>query len=258
MLRILLFAYLFLVLACQNEAVVKIEKIDSNPAAPGFNAAASDAKAIALADSVMLAMGGRKAWDQTRYLAWNFFGRRHLLWDKHTGRVRISMQNDSTVYLVNIKDESGQIKQNGIKFTQVDSLKKYLERAKNIWINDSYWLVMPYKLKDSGVTLKYLGQDTMIGGKQAEVLQLTFEDIGKTPENKYLVYVNPSNYFVEQWDYYSTASDSNARLSTPWGEWKSHGKIMLSEDRGRRDLSEVQVLTELPDSVFTSFHPIDL
>ena len=44
---------------------------------------------------------------------------------------------------------------------------------------------MPYKLKDSGVTLKYKGQDTLETGHPAEKLQLTFEEVGKTPENKY-------------------------------------------------------------------------
>jgi len=34
-----------------------------NPAADGFNESGSDAKAIAIADEVMKAMGGRMAWD---------------------------------------------------------------------------------------------------------------------------------------------------------------------------------------------------
>ena len=45
-----------------------------NPPAKGFNAAGSDAKAVAIADQVMEAMGGRKAWDATRYITWNFLG----------------------------------------------------------------------------------------------------------------------------------------------------------------------------------------
>ncbi|MEJ2086172.1 MAG: hypothetical protein P8Y44_10915, partial [Acidobacteriota bacterium] len=49
---------------------------DENPPAPGFNAEASDDEAIVIADQVMEALGGRKAWDDTRYLTWNFFGRR--------------------------------------------------------------------------------------------------------------------------------------------------------------------------------------
>ena len=53
-----------------------------NPPAEGFNLEASDSIAIALADSVMQASGGRKAWDDTHYVSWNFFGFRTLLWDQ--------------------------------------------------------------------------------------------------------------------------------------------------------------------------------
>ena len=75
---------LFLLWSCGQNA-----NQPENPAAPGFNQANSDAKAIALADAVMEAQGGRQAWDETRFLDWNFFGRRRLLWDKQENKVRI-------------------------------------------------------------------------------------------------------------------------------------------------------------------------
>jgi hypothetical protein len=34
------------------------------------------------------------------------------------------------------------------------------------WINDAYWLVMPWKLQDPGVTLSYVKTDTLQMGKQ--------------------------------------------------------------------------------------------
>ena len=39
-------------------------------------------------------------------------------------------------------------------------LARQVPAGGNDWINDLYWLVMPFKLKDSGVTLKCLGEDT--------------------------------------------------------------------------------------------------
>ncbi len=49
---------------------------EDNAPAEGFNAADSDTKAIAIAiaDEVMSTMGGRKNWDDTRYITWRFFG----------------------------------------------------------------------------------------------------------------------------------------------------------------------------------------
>ena len=52
------------------------EKVIENPAAEGFNMEGSDPKAISIADEVMTAMGGRKNWNNTRYITWNFFGAR--------------------------------------------------------------------------------------------------------------------------------------------------------------------------------------
>ena len=141
---LLLFLSLPFILIAQSE----------NPPAEGFNAAASDTKAIAIADQVMTSLGGRTAWDNTRFIRWTFFGRRTLLWDKWTGQVRIDFTESDEVHLVNIHTGVGKVWRNGRYRTQADSLAEGLSSAKSIWINDSYWLCMPFTLKDSGVTLK--------------------------------------------------------------------------------------------------------
>ncbi len=234
-----------------------IEVAESNPAANGFNEQASDTKAIALADSVMNAMGGREAWDKTRYIAWNFFGSRKLIWDKFTGNVRVeNVENDFKV-LVNVHTLEGKVFKNGEELSQPDSLKKYLTRGKNIWINDSYWLVMPFKLKDSGVTLKYLSEDTVMD-VPSHVLQLTFEEVGVTPENKYLVSVDKNTNLVNQWAFYRKIDDEEPGFTLPWQDYKKHGDILLSGNRGVRELSEIKVFEELPESVFTELADVDL
>ncbi|MEM7512122.1 MAG: hypothetical protein AAF388_14405, partial [Bacteroidota bacterium] len=92
-----------------------------NPAAEGFNAEASDPKAIEIADKVMEAMGGRKAWDDTRHISWNFFGFRTLIWDKHKGNVRIDVPSDSSTYLYNLFTDAGRVKLKGEELTEADS-----------------------------------------------------------------------------------------------------------------------------------------
>lgn len=227
-----------------------------NPPAEGFNLEESDEQAIAIADEVMEAMGGRAAWDATRYLQWTFFGRRTLLWDKKAGDVRIEVPADSTVYLFNIYDETGKVLLNGTDISATDSLEQYLEQGESIWINDAYWLVMPYKLKDSGVTLKYVGQDTMQGGTPADVLQLTFQDVGRTPDNKYLVYVDQDDRLVKQWDFFGNYEDEEPRFSTPWQSYQQHGAILLSGDRGRSQLTDIAVLETVPADAFTRLAPM--
>ena len=117
---------------------------------------------------------------------------------------------------------------------------------------------MPFKLKDSGVTLKYVGEDTTQVGKQADVLSLTFKEVGDTPNNKYLVYVGKDTRLVDQWDFYTNATDTVPRFSTPWAEYNKYGNIMLSSDRKMAKLSEIGVYETLSESVFSSFDPVDL
>ncbi|MEM6699646.1 MAG: hypothetical protein AAF599_14690, partial [Bacteroidota bacterium] len=108
------FILLSFFIACQSEMATTVDE-NPNPPAEDFNIEASDEEAIALADQVMEAMGGRKAWDETRYLTWNFFGSRKLFWDKQTGDVQIDVFRDSLQIYLNYKDDAkGAVYKNGI------------------------------------------------------------------------------------------------------------------------------------------------
>lgn len=228
-----------------------------NPAAAGFNAEASDAKAIEIADEVMESMGGRTAWDNTRFVRWTFFGRRTLLWDKWTGQVRIDFNDSDAVHLVNINTGEGKVWKEGQYVSHPDSLKQELALAKSIWINDSYWLCMPFKLKDSGVTLKYLG-DEGAADSLSHKLQLTFEGVGDTPENKYWVYVDVDTKLVNAWSFFTQFSDESPRFTTPWVDYERKGEVLLSGNRGRGKLTDIAVFTMIPDAAFEDAGPVDM
>lgn len=224
-----------------------------NPPATGFNASDSDPKAIAIADEVMEAMGGRKAWDATRYLTWNFFGSRIHHWDKATGDVRIESAKDNYTLLMNIHTMKGKLKKDGEMVSHPDSLSKYMEKGKSAWINDAYWLVMPFKLKDSGVTLKYKGEGKTEAGSDSDILELTFKGVGDTPDNKYDVYVDKETRLVNQWAFYPKYDDPEPRFLTPWAAYKKHGGIMLSSDRGKYQLTDIGAPAEMDEKVFKEF-----
>lgn len=232
-----------------------------NPAAPGFDAAGSDAKAIELADAVMDAMGGRKAWDDTRFLTWKFFGNRLHVWDKQTGDIRVEWKqrnsDKSYVALMNINTKKGKAWEDG-KALEGEELERALRRAEGAWINDAYWLVMPYKLKDSGVTLKYLGEKADPEGNACEVLELTFKEVGRTPQNKYHVFVDKDSKLVVHWDYWKDKAVDEPRSLGPWKNWRKFGQIMLTDDHGRRKHTDVAVLDQLPASVFSDPAPFKL
>jgi hypothetical protein len=105
---------------------------------------------------------------------------------------------------------------------------------------------MPFKLKDNGVTLKYLGEDTLMNGDRCNSLQLTFQEVGDTPQSKYLVYVDLKDNLVKQWAYFSNATQDSANFLRRWDNYKRYGKILLSADRsdssGPRNVSVAQTL----------------
>lgn len=222
-----------------------------NPPAPDFNIADSDLKAVSIADEVMRAMGGRKAWDDTRCISWNFFGRRTLLWDKQANLCRIEWLNRPLKIIVNTEDGTGKVLLDGVEQTHLDSLAKYLDMGKKVWINDSYWLAMPFKLKDSGVTLKYLGAGQTEQGEAADLLQLTFASVGVTPDNKYHVWVDKRTRLVTQWAYFEKFSDEKPKIINAWADYKQYGQILLSGSRGERGgMTPIQVLDAPPPGAF--------
>ncbi len=242
----------FFIWACTTKPETK-SLAEQNPAMEGFDLDGSDPSAIQLADSIMHAMGGRENWDKTRYISWTFSGRRDLVWDKTTGRVRIYNKPDSTTYLVNVSTGEGRVRIKGKEITEPDSLKKLVAKAKGIWINDSYWLVMPFKLKDTGVTLRYMGEDTLQGGL-FNTLILTFKDVGVTPQNKYKLYVDIKDKLVRNWAYYSNSSQDTANFVRPWDNYQKYGNILLSADRSdKAGPSNVKVDDTLPDALFNEF-----
>lgn len=230
---------------------------EDNPPAPGLQVEASDPRAMEVADEVMQALGGREAWDHTHYVRWLFFGRRLHYWDKWSGDVRI--QDGETLVLMNLGTRKGRVWEAGVEVTNPDSLAKRLEDGFAWWTNDSYWVFMPYKLKDKGVRLTYEGERAMQNGRMADVLGLTFANVGLTPQNRYDVYVDKETHLVCQWSYYSKASDPEPRFTMPWRDWRRVDSIMLCNDHGRDEPDwRLAVYDALPRSVFTSPDSVSL
>ncbi|UFH54645.1 hypothetical protein [Spirosoma sp. KNUC1025] len=238
-------------------AIAQVKK-GPNPSVQGFDVAGSDARAVQIADAVMSAMGGRAAWDETQIIAWNFDGIRKFVWDKWSGDVRIDNLHDDQTILLNATNDMGRVFRNGEEITNPDSVARYVRQGKRNWLNDSYWLLMPFKLKDNGVTLKYLGDEPTQAGKPANVLQLTFKNGPSASSNKYKVWVDKKSRLVTQWAYYPKLIDKEPQFVLPWDDYQPYGNILLSSDRGKHELTDIMVFTGLPGEVFSDFTRTDL
>jgi hypothetical protein len=218
-----------------------------------LNIKAQDAKVKELQKAVFKAMGGQKNYKKTNIIRWTFFGNRTHTWDKKNDLLRIDYLKENTVILLNLRDSTGRVLKKGREITQADSLKMMLRDGRNAWINDSYWLLMPFKIADPGVNVAYKGLDKTEDGKPADVLELTFNKVGVTPENKYLIYVDQSSKLITQWSHFTKASDPKPRFTMPWKDYQPYGKILLSASRGDRKLENLAVYDKLDPSVFNSF-----
>jgi hypothetical protein len=218
----------------------------------------SDAQAVEIAKQVMEKLGGREAWDATRFVRWTFFGGRVHYWDRHTGDIRIESPErerdgeatPARLVLMNIDSKEGRAWQAGEPVEDPALRAAILDLGHQWWVNDSYWMFMPYKLLDPGVTLKYSGERTTEDGRVGDVLDMTFTEVGYTPQNRYEVWVARDTGHVEEWTFYNEADQAEPNFSMPWENWQQFGDIWLATGRGRGMDWDIAVFDELPPSVF--------
>ncbi|MHA6246340.1 DUF6503 family protein [Pontibacter sp. CAU 1760] len=220
--------------------------------------AQSDSKAKAIADKVVQNMGGEKAWNKTRYLAWTF-NNQYQVWDKKKDRFR--WEKDSLVAIIDTQTKEGKAYIAGQEVQDPEEKQKMLERAYALYINNAYWLVMPFKLQDPGVTLTHVGEEKTMDGAQADVLEMTFEQVGLTPQNKYRVWVDQQQGLLTQWAFYRNASDAEPAFTRRWSDYKQYGSIKLASDRSNPQsdfkLMHIAAPSSVSDKVFNSPTPIE-
>jgi hypothetical protein len=222
-------------------------------------------KAAAVADQVMQSLGGQKRWNDLRGIRWSFGSevgdtikslRRHS-WDKFTGWHRVegkTRAGQPFVYIENMNDSTkGMAWVEGTPI-EGDSLHKLMWMAKRMWTNDTYWMLMPYKLRDPGVMLKYEGS-VQEGPKEYDKLALTFDNVGQTPGDRYWVFVNRENHRIEKWEYLLEGDQPPAETAT-WEGWEEHDGLWFPTAHRRGDLNiytrDVETVTEFRPTEFSA------
>lgn len=215
-----------------------------------------DQKSAKIANQTLAAMGGRDNYDQLRFVSWNFFGKRFHIWDKHTGDIRIEFgENLDDVLVMNIHTKQGQWWQQGQLVSDLAELRKKLNWGYRVWINDSYWLVMPFKLHDPGVNLTYAREDKSLTGQPVDVLTMTFNDVGVTPDNKYELFIDKQTQLISEFAFYKTVETEKPRFRMPWANYKAYGEVLLADNRGKNSVAPVNVYQKLGAGVMSSNTP---
>ncbi len=210
-----------------------------------FNPAGSDSRAIAAARSMLRALGGSAAWNKTRYMEFTFAGfrndtilpGRHHRWDLATGRYRVEgmsrrLGKKFRIQFGNIEDSTSVAAWLDDQPVSGDSaLAAWARTGYGTHINDSYWLLMPYKVMDPGVHLRWLGEQAdSASGLNCEAIELSFDHVGLTPGDRYRLWIRPDNHLPQRWLYIS-GQDSTQTSANLFTGWKDTGTLKISTRR---------------------------
>lgn len=230
-------------------------------ASPLSAATAPEGKAEQIAHTMMGAMGGQSAWNQTHFVRYDFqvmkdgktmMSRSHL-WDKWGGRYRVEFTpspGHQEVVLFNVNSKQGAAYLDGKKLSGTES-DKALKDAYGMFINDMYWLSMPWKWLDPGVHLKYMGRKAY-EGKPFDVIELTFGHVGLTPGDRYDAYVSPQNHLMMHWQY-RLQSGNTGSWDWQYGDYSGVklAKAHTNAQGMQINMGDVQTMKQVDDAYFT-------
>ena len=94
------------------------------------------------------------------------------------------------------------------------------------WVNDSYWLLAPLKIRDRGVNVE-AGGPKDLNGVTCETMRLKFDKVGLTPSDQYIFYVDPKTKLPVAWDY---IPESGTGIQATWEKFQTFGGLNLATE----------------------------
>ena len=202
---------------------------------------AADPKADQLAHQLIDSMGGEKSWEKARQFKFDFVvdregktvARFSHVWDRYTGDYRVS-GTDKTgapfVVYFNVNTKEGQALVNG-KPVEGEAKDALLKNAYGRFINDTYWMLAPWKVFDPGVHRSYEGEKPCPeGGGTCEILKLSFDNVGLTPKDMYWLWINKDGHKMVAWQYLLNGATDEPTLAM-WKDWKPMGGVGMSMEK---------------------------
>jgi len=158
----------------------------------------------------MLVAVDQTSYRNTRYLEWTFAGRHRYKWDKEMGLVDVFWDNYKAKLNLNSPAKStvfnGETKLLGSKASTL------IDKAISYFNNDSFWLVAPFKVFDSGTTRSIVTNEN--GSKS---LLVTYTSGGTTPGDTYLWKLN-DNGFPESYKMWVEIIPIGG-IEASWDDW---------------------------------------
>ena len=223
-----------------------------------------------LAMRVYEASGGPESWQSVSYLRFNFTVARGTerqrtirhFWDRRTGNYRVEQRGPQAkpyVALFNVNNREGRAYWAGDTLDAKANIEQ-LEDGYRRYINDTYWLLAPFKLFDPGVNRAYAPDSS---DEATEALHLTFGDVGLTPGDQYWLFVDKQTGRLVRWTYVLEGDGPETPpRSFVWDEYKEYitptGPIYFATRKRRVGApfaiytDAIETPTLVPDDMFTS------
>lgn len=200
-----------------------------------------EGRASNAADALARRMGravGQTAWEQTRWVSWEFRTGTRYLWDKDRQLVDVRWGN--TRVFLHIPSGEGLVFRDDAPVTEAEQREELLDKARRSFVNDGFWLSAPFKAFDPGTERAIISQDD---GSKA--LLVTYREGGFTPGDAYLWLLGDDGrpYAWRMWVDISPVGG----LKFTWEGWQTHGEGVKISTRHEGPLFSVTCKNVLLD-----------
>ncbi|MEM9897251.1 MAG: hypothetical protein AAF789_12860 [Bacteroidota bacterium] len=193
--RFLLFSFLFLILL----GFIAFQFIDQ-PLPNGT----SGNEAEQYADEMLKALNA-EGFDTLKTISFTFAGIHSYNWNREENQVEVSWEDQKVTLNLNYHPED---------FSMIEY------EAYEYFINDSFWLVAPFKVRDKGVIRK------TVDVEEGRGLLVTYTSGGVTPGDSYL-WILDENGFPISWRLW-TSNIPVGGLEMSWGGWRQFENVWFS------------------------------
>jgi hypothetical protein len=141
-------------------------------------------------------------------------------------------------------------------------LRALRAQAEAAWMNDSFWLLAPFRLRDPGVRLAYDGTANE-SDKDWDRITVTFDRADIAPRDRYQIFVNRATGLIDRWTFVPERRPAGSKpVAFDWSGWRQFGGIQLADLRRevgsarRISFPQLAVSDELPPETFSSPEPV--
>ncbi len=215
-----------------------------------FDPAGSEPRAVEIADQVLAALGGQAAWDQAKEISWTqgivvdgkLVDHTFHAWDRWNGRhhmTRLDPRNGQRGIIMHdlfeelkfayVHGEGGRAKQ--MKDITEDMAAEGTKRL----ALDGYRLLLPFKLKDPGVHLKFSEERPADGVTEADapmkldVIQITFDPgVGPAAGDVWYLVVDKETHMPVQVEHVPTGRSDQERSATKLEDFVESGGLKFA------------------------------